>query len=104
MTEQQTDATNELLTDAQKAEMSRHFDALEHEYRESDATDADVVYEDDRFVVVADHTGHELNEWADDFDLDAREFSIEMHRRARALCDHNWSTDDPVVFEQTEDN
>lgn len=86
-----------------KIEMAEHFQSFEHEYREDDATDAEVVYEDDQVIVVADHSGHELNEWASDFDVDRGQLSETMHALARQVCDYDWSVSDPVVFDKIEE-
>jgi hypothetical protein len=95
--------TTDPRTDRQKIEMAQHFDDFEHEYREDPHTDAEVVYEDDQVVVVADHTGQELNEWATDLEIDRSELSEMMHQLARQVCDHDWSVSDPVVFDKLED-
>lgn len=102
------DDTNDPLTDEQKREMFEHFEAYEYEYRTDPDTAAEVVHEDDDVVVVADHSGHELNEWADDFDVDRSDLSAVMHRRAREVYDGTgsgdpWSAADPVVFEKPDD-
>lgn len=93
---------SDVRTDSQKIEMAEHFETYEYEYRHDDDTDAEVVYEDDQVVVVADHSGHELNEWVSDFDTDAEKFSQCMHDLARQLCDYDWSVSDPVVFDKLE--
>lgn len=85
-----------------KIEMAEHFESFETEYR-TEPKAHEVVYEDDQVIVVADHTGHELNEWANDFDMDRRELSRLMHDLARDVCDYNWSTSDPVVFDKLEE-
>lgn len=95
------------LSDAQKREMFEWFESNEYEYREDPHTDATVVYEDADHVVVADTSGHELNEWADDFGIDRSELSAWMHDRARDIYDaagvgDPWSVADPVVFEKFE--
>ena len=96
------EAKDDVRTAWMKTEMAEHFEEYEHEYREDDDTNAEVVYEDEQVVVVADHTGHELNEWASDFAVDATEFSQTMHALARDVCDHDWSVSDPVVFDRLE--
>ncbi len=78
-------------------EMADHFEKMESEYHDGDW--CEIVYEDDDVVVIADHKGHELNEWGNDFG-DYREVSEYMHTRAKKLCDYNWSTSYPVVFEK----
>jgi len=89
-------------TDSQKITMAQHFAEFEYEYRDGPDTDAEVVYEDDQVVVVADHSGHELNDWASDLGLDRSELSEQMHTLARQLCDYDWSVSDPVVFDKVE--
>ena len=84
-----------------KTEMAEHFEEFEAEYR-TEPQHHEVVYEDDQVIVVADHTGHELNEWASDFDVDRTEFSQTMHALARQVCDYSWSVSDPVVFDKLE--
>lgn len=91
----------DVRTDSQKIEMAEHFEEFEAEYR-TEPRHHEVVYEDDQVIVVADHTGHELNEWAADFDIDRSELSQSMHALARQACEHNWSTADPVVFDKLE--
>ena len=99
---QNTDA--DARTDSQKIEMAEHFEEFEHEYRHDDDTNAEVVYEDDQVIVVADHTGHELNEWASDFGIDRSELSQTMHTLARQVSDYDWSVSDPIVFDKVEDD
>ena len=97
---QNTDA--DARTDNMKIKMAEHFEAFEHGYRDDEDTHAEVVYEDDEVVVVADHTGHELNEWANDFDVDRSELSKTLHTLARQKCEYSWSVSDPVVFDKFE--
>ena len=97
---QNTDADGR--TEAQKIRMAEHFAEFEHEYRHDDDTDAEVVYEDDEVIVVADHTGHELNEWANDFGIHRSVLSEIMHTLARQVCDYSWEVSDPVVFDEIE--
>lgn len=85
--------------------MAEHFDDYEYEYRRDSSTDAEVVYEDEQVIVVADHTGHELIEWAADFNLTKDEFDEFyewMHAVAHELTTHTFSTYDPVVFDKLE--
>ena len=89
-------------SDNMKIKMAEHFENFEHEYREDSDTHAEVVHEDDDCIIVADHTGHELNEWSDDFDVDRSALSEFFHDVARQKCDYSWSTADPVVFDQFE--
>ena len=96
---QNTDA--DARTDSQKIEMAEHFEEFEEEYR-TEPEHHEVVYEDEQVIVVADHTGHELNEWASEFGIDRTEFSQTMHSLARQVCDYSWSVSDPVVFDKIE--
>ena len=60
------------------------------------------LVETDRFILFRDSTGHELNEFVDDMDVDRRELSIKMHELARKVYDggdgDDWSVTDPVVL------
>jgi hypothetical protein len=99
------DNTDDPRSEAMKISMAEHFDCYEHEYREDPHTDAEVVHEDDQVIVVADHTGHELNEWVSDFNMteeDSDAFYSWNHEVARELTDHNWAVVDPVVFDKLE--
>ena len=90
-------------SESMKISMAEHFEDFEHEYREDPHTDAEVVYEDDQVVVVADHTGHELTEWVSDFDMteeDRYAFYKWNHEVARELTDHGWAVAYPVVFDK----
>jgi hypothetical protein len=89
--------------DGMKRRMAEHFEAFEHEYREDDDTDATVVYEDDQVVVVADFSGHELNEWSDDFGVDRDALSEFFHVQARKITDYDWGYADPVLFDKFEE-
>lgn len=97
---QNNDAMTE-RTDNQKIEMAEHFVEFEAEYR-TEPDNHEIVYEDDQVIVVADHTGFELNEWSSFFAVDRREFSSLMHELAKEVCDYNWSTADPIVFDKLE--
>jgi len=95
--------TDDPRSEAMKISMAEHFDDFEHEYREDPHTDAEVVHEDDQVIVVADHTGHELNEWVSDFNMteaDRDAFYAWNHEVARELTDHDWAVVDPVVFDK----
>ncbi|OIB58183.1 hypothetical protein [Natrialba sp. SSL1] len=81
-----------------KEEMSEHFAEYESDYRTDDW--ANVVYEDDTFIVVEDLKGYEFSEWSDEFDG----FSEMMHDLARQLVDRRWSSSYPVVFQKQEGN
>jgi hypothetical protein len=97
------DNTDDPRSESMKISMAEHFGDYEYEYREDPHTDAEVVYEDDRVIVVADHTGHELNEWVSDFNMteaDRDAFYTWNHEVARELTDHDWAVADPVVFDK----
>jgi hypothetical protein len=85
-----------------KIAMAEHFESFEHEYRIDENTDAELVYEDDQVIVVADHSGHELNEWASEFDVGRDELSEFFHRQARKMTDYDWGYADPVLFDRLE--
>ena len=66
-----------------------------------DAHGAPLV-ETDSLILFRDSTGHELNEFVDDMDVDRRELSTKMHEIARKVYDDGksgdeWSVTDPVV-------
>ena len=87
-------------SESMKISMAEHFCEFEYEYREDPHTDAEVIYEDDHLIVVADHTGHELNEWVSDFNMteeDRDAFCAWGHEVARELTGHDWAVVDPVV-------
>jgi len=92
-------------TDKQKIKMARFFDEERAEYEDSDSYT--IVFEDDEAVIVADHTGHEINEWASRLDADREE----LRSSFRALADQKmgeqdaheaFSYSDPVVFDKSE--
>jgi hypothetical protein len=93
-------------TDNQKIEMATWFDDEESEYRDSDGYT--VVFEDEDCVVVADHTGHEINEWASRFDADREELRASFRALAEQKMGEKdaheaFSYSDPVVFDRLED-
>ena len=88
-------------TEDMKREMAEHFEEFEYEYR-NELQAHEVVYEYSQVVVVSDHTGLEINEWAQDFDVSRTEFSELMHMLARQVCDYTWSVFDPIVFDKFE--
>jgi hypothetical protein len=97
------DNTDDPRSEAMRISMAEHFEDFEYEYREDPHTDAEVVHEDDQVIVVADHTGHELNEWVSDFNMteeDCDAFYAWNHEVARELTDHSWAVVDPVVFDK----
>ena len=96
-------STDDPRSGAMRISMAEHFEDFELEYREDPHTGAEVVHEDDRVIVVADHTGHELSEWVSDFNLteeDCDAFCAWNHEVARELTDHYWAVVDPVVFDK----
>ena len=96
-------STDDPRSEAMRISMAEHFADFEYEYREDPHTDAEVVYEDDQVIVVADHTRHELNEWMSDFSMteeDCDAFYAWNHEVARELTDHSWAVVDPVVFDK----
>jgi len=96
-------STDDPRSEAMRISMAEHFADFEYEYREDPHTDAEVVYEDDQVIVVADHTRHELNEWMSDFNMtdeDRDAFYAWNHEVARELTDHGWAVVDPVVFDK----
>jgi len=96
-------ATDDPRSDELKQAMAQHFEDFEFEYREDRDTHAEVIYEDDEKIVVVDHTGHEINEWANDYDVDREELSMFFHKVARDLTGYDWAVSDPVVFDKFED-
>ena len=101
--EQNNATMDDPRSESMKISMAEHFGDYEHEYREDPHTDAEVVFEDDQLIVVADHTGHELSEWVSDFNMteeDCDAFCTWNHEVARELTDHDWSVVDPVVFDK----
>ena len=98
------ETTDDVRTFNQKIEMAEYFEEYEYEYREDPYTNCEVVYEDDDCVIVADHSGHELNEWASDFGFSRRELSQTMHTLARQKTDYSWSVADPIVFDKFVDS
>ena len=96
-------STDDPRSEAMRISMAEHFADFEYEYREDPHTDAEVVYEDDQVIVVADHTRHELNEWMSDFNMTGEyrdAFYAWNHEVARELTDYNWAAVDPVVFDK----
>lgn len=100
-------ATTDVRTDSMKIAMAEHFADYEAEYREED--NHTVVYEDDECVIVADHTGHELNEWASDYDVDREDLRAFCRQAADSKMGEQdaheaFSHSDPLVFDRFEDN
>lgn len=97
----------DVRTDSQKIEMAEAFETYEAEYREEDEHRT-VVYEDDDCVIIADHTGHEVNEWADDFGVDRSELlstfrTLADQKMNKSDAHEAFSHSDPVVFDKFED-
>ena len=93
--------------DNQKIKMAKHFDDHREQY-DNDSTH-EIVYEDDEKVIVADHSGHELNQWTDESSWElTRE---ELRDFSRSAADEFmgkqeshavFSTAEPVVFDKFE--
>lgn len=86
-------------SDTMKRTMANHFAENEGDYRDADW--AEIVYEDDSVVVVADHKGYEFDEWQTEF---GDGFGEMMHDLARQVTDHSWSTHYPLVFDKLVDH
>ena len=105
--EQNNATMDDPRSEAMRISMAEHFEGFEYEYRQDPHTDAEVVHEDDQVIVVADHTGHELNEWMSDFNMteeDRDAFYTWNHEVARELTDRGWAVVDPVVFDKLEES
>jgi len=94
-------------SDNMKIKMAEHFESYEVDYRQDDGNQA-VVYEDDELLIVADYTGHELSEWAKDFDVSRADLSEFFHdvayRRHEGEGHDPWATADPVIFDRFVDD
>jgi hypothetical protein len=102
----QTAQRNDGRTDTQKLQMAQWFVEEDAEYRDADGYT--IVHEDDQCVIVADHTGDEINEWASQFDADREELRATFRALAESVLGeeraHEWfSYADPVVFDRLED-
>jgi len=102
----QNDAATDARTDRMKTEMAAHFADEVADYRAADH--CEIVYEGEEAAVVADHAGHEINEWASEFGVDRSELSATMHDLAEQLmgrqdAHEHFSYSDPVVFDRLED-
>lgn len=104
----QNNAADDPRPDSLKVEMAAMFEDMEAEYRTEDHWS--VVYEGDELVIVADHTGHELREWANTSNAGdvTRE---ELRSFFRAVADDKmgekeahevFSYSDPVVYDKTD--
>lgn len=96
--------TDDPRSDSMKIDMAEHFDDFEYEYREDGDTHATVVHEDDEVTIVADHTRHELNEWASEYDVDRDALSKFFHDVAKRRTDLTWGVSDPIVFDTFADD
>ena len=97
----QRTAFHDPRTDDLKADLTDGWERYEDDYRDDiNYEGSTVVYESDDTVIVADHTGHELNEYLKDHDIPRRAVSQWMHNVARALTDYDWSHADPIVFDK----
>jgi len=84
-------ATND--SESTIAQTARKLTEIEPELR---SVHGEPVAELPSMTVYADIYGHELNEIADDADIDRGELSEWMHEQARDL-DYNWGHSDPIV-------
>ncbi len=88
-------------TDRLKADLAEGWERHEDDYRDGiNYEGSTVVYEDDGIAIVADHTGHELNEYLTGHGIPRRAVSQWMHAVARELTDYDWSHADPIVFDK----
>jgi len=86
-----------------KQDMAAGWNEHKGEYRDSENYEgSEVVHEGSEMVIVADHTGHELNEYLKDHDIPRRVVSNWMHEVAREKTDYNWEASDPIVFDKLE--
>lgn len=97
--------TTDARTDSQKQTMAQFFAEERAEYADSDGYT--ILHEDDEAVVVADHTGHELNEWADRLSMDREVLRQTMRTLAEqkvgeTAAHEAFSNADPVVFDRFE--
>lgn len=102
----QNNAATDGRTDNQKIKMANSFAEERAEYEESDGYT--VVYEDEDCAIVADHTGHEINEWANCFDADREEIratfrAIAEEKMGEKEAHEYFSYSDPVVFDKLVD-
>lgn len=93
-------------TDSQKIEMATWFAEERGEIERADKLE--IVHEDSEAVVVADHHGHELNEWASQLGGDREELRATMRSLAEQKLGEQeaheiFSYADPVVFDKLED-
>ena len=88
-----------------KVKMAEQFAEERGEYEQSD--DYTIVYEDDDCTIAADHTGHEINEWAalvsDDRETLRSTFrAIADEKMGEQDAHEAFSQSDPVVFDKFE--
>jgi hypothetical protein len=100
-----TTEAHDARTDRQKTEMAQWWAEEQAEYRDADGYT--IVDEDAQRVIVADHTGHEINEWASQFDADREALRATFRELAEdsigAEDAHEaFSYSDPVVFDKLE--
>jgi hypothetical protein len=97
------DTTADDRSTTTKTTMAQFFAEERAEYEDADGFA--IVYEDEQVAIVADHTGHELNEWASQLGVDRSE----LRATFRALADdvmgeqdahEAFSYSDPVVFDK----
>jgi len=88
-----------------KIEMAEHFDGDRATYTDSDSHT--IVYEDEQVAIVADHSGNELNEWANAFSMDREDLRVTMRALAESVLGEReaheaFSYADPIVFDKLE--
>jgi hypothetical protein len=96
-------ATTDSRTDKHKQIMAEHYTDHIAEYEDSD--NYTIVYEDDGCVVVADHRGHEINQWAEGFDVDRETLrstfrEVAEQKMGEQNAHEAFSYSDPVVFDK----
>jgi hypothetical protein len=96
--------TDDDRTEEQISAMSDAFYEYEHEYR-TEPKHREIVYEDDECIIIADHTGHEINEWASEFDTNRESLrstfrSIADEKMNEVKAHEVFSYSDPVVFDK----
>ena len=103
---QNTDASDvDPRAQYQQIQMAEWFDKERSEY--ADADGYTIVHEDDQVAVVADHTGHELNGWAERFGVNRERLRQTMRTLAEDVIGEKdahgaFSHSDPVVFDKIE--
>lgn len=84
-----------------RGDLKTLFVGYESEFRENNT----VLHESANIIVMADDSGHELNELADETDVDREELRQMMRERAEDTIGeteaHEWfSHSDPLVFDK----